>query len=40
MMSAGTKSRDLNIGLAETPERDATASFHITLMPKSIDSVR
>jgi hypothetical protein len=32
MMSARTESRDLNIGLAETPERDATFGFHIAPM--------
>ncbi len=32
MMSARTESRDLNIGLAETPERDTAFGFHIAPM--------
>jgi hypothetical protein len=40
VMSARTESRDLNFCLAEASERDSISSFHITLMPNCIDSLR
>jgi hypothetical protein len=40
MMSSGTESRDLNVGLAKTPDWNVPASFHATLMHICFDPVR
>jgi len=40
MMSSGTESRDMNVGLTKTSEWNVPASFHATLMHICFDPVR
>jgi hypothetical protein len=40
VVSSGTESRDLNVGLTKTPAWNVPASFHATLMHICLDRVR